>query len=354
MSTTASKRRPSLTTKKQVEEFNKTHKWKKRGLSITGCKYGIHYPYIEGVHAHLSVLDDGTVVVAHGAAEIGTGTHTKVIQTVAATLGCNVEKVRVTELNTDFIPQTGWTGGSVATEGACEAVRLAAEDLKRRLNPLKLEMWAETKEEPTWEKLVSKAASKLMLQTSTANFVPLGRDRMHGLPWQNYFSDYYVWGAASAEVELDVLTGEMNIVRADVLYDAGESMNPILDIGQIEGGFVFGIGCLTQEEMLINVNDGTNKAIDTWNYKVPCVIDTPAEFHVELMKDTNYPINVRGAKGVGEPPVVLANVVTGAIREAVFASRVQRGLEGYTPIDAPLTVDRRAVACAVDSSQFEF
>lgn len=109
--------------KKQVEEFNKTHKWKKRGLSIAGAKYGIHYPYIEGVHAQLAVLDDGnllllqidanvvgTVVVSHGAAEIGTGTHTKVIQTVAATLGCSLEKVRITEMNTDYIPQTGWTG----------------------------------------------------------------------------------------------------------------------------------------------------------------------------------------------------------------------------------------------------
>jgi len=323
-------------------------------LCITGAKYGLHYPYIEGVHAHLSVLDDGTVVVAHGAAEIGTGTHTKVIQTVAATLGCNIDKVRVTELNTDYIPQTGWSGGSVGSEGACEAARVAAEELKRRLNPIKLELWAETNAEPTWEKVVAKATSRLMLQTATSNFVPLGRERLHGLPWQNYFADYFVWGASSAEVELDVLTGEMNVMRADVLYDAGESMNPILDIGQIEGGFVFGLGCLTQEEQLIDVNDGTNKAIDTWGYKVPCVVDTPAEFNVELVKETNYPVNIRGAKAVGEPPVVLAYAVAGALREAIFASRAQRGLEAFTPINAPITVDRRANACNVDASQFEF
>lgn len=179
-----------------------------------------------------------------------------------------------------------------------------------------------------------------------------------------------MWGASSAEVELDVLTGEMNVVRADVLYDAGESMNPILDIGQIEGntsylyqyvpnrffykgGFVFGIGYLTQEEQLIDVNQGSNKALDTWNYKVPCVVDAPAQFNVELLKDSNYPINIRGAKAVGEPPVVLSYVVAGALREAIYASRTQRGLEAFTPINAPVTVDRRANACAVDASQFE-
>jgi len=322
-------------------------------LCITGAKYGIHYPYIEGVHAHILIHDDGTVVVSHGAAEIGTGTHTRVTQTVAATLGCGVDKVRITEMSTDFIPQTGWTGGSVATEGACEAARVAAEELKQRLNPIKLELWTETKEEPTWEKLVAKATSKLMLQTATSNFVPLGRDRLHGLPWQNYFSDYYVWGASSAEVELDVLTGEMNVVRADVLYDAGDSMNPILDIGQIEGGFVFGMGYLTQEEQLIDANDGSNKAIDTWNYKIPCVVDTPAEFNVELLKDSNYPANIRGAKAVGEPPVVLSYAVAGALREAIYASRAQRGLESFTTINAPVTVDRRSAACGVTSSQYE-
>jgi len=292
-------------------------------------------------------------VVAHGGAEIGTGTHTKVVQTVAATLGCPLEKVRATEMNSDFIPQTGWSGGSVGSEGACEAARVAALDINKRLAPIKLELWqAEDSKgkEPTWEQVVTASVSRLMLQTAVANYVPPGRGHQ---PWQKFWSDYFVWGASSSEVEIDVLTGEVNVLRADVLFDCGESMNPILDVGQVEGGFVFGMGCLTQEEQLIGVEDGNNSAVDIWKYKIPCVIDTPAIFNVELKKDSNYPQNIRGAKAVAEPPVVLSYAVVGAIREAIYASRSQRGLDAFTPIDAPVTVDRRAVAFDVGTRQLD-
>jgi len=287
-----------------------------------------------------------------GGAEIGTGVHTRVAQTVAHTLGCDLAKIRISELSTDVIPKTGWSGGSVGTEGACEAARIAADQLNERLLSIKMELWKEKKEEPTWEKVVAAASGKLMTMTAVASYVPHGREKLGRVPWQSFWSDYFVWGASFAEVELDVLTGEANIVKADILYDAGESTNPLLDVGQLEGGFVFGIGCLTQEEQLID-NSGENHAIDTWKYKVPCVADIPEEFNVELVKDSKYPENVRGAKAVGEPGTVLSYAVAGAMREAIFASRAQRGLDSFTQVDAPVSVDRRGVACAVNANEFE-
>jgi len=143
------------------------------------------------------------------------------------------------------------------------------------------------------------------------------------------------------------------ILRSDVNVDVGDTLNPIIDIGQIEGAFVFGLGYFLQEEELTGL-DGTTLNNSTWTYK-PCLgLDIPKDFRVELAQDSVFPKNVMGFKGVGEPPMVLSYSVVGAIQQAIFSSRAERGLPRHVIIDGPLTIDKRSDAAQVSSNQLQF
>eukprot|EP01125_Pyxidicula_operculata_P013386 TRINITY_DN4438_c0_g2_i2.p1 TRINITY_DN4438_c0_g2~~TRINITY_DN4438_c0_g2_i2.p1 ORF type:complete len:1236 (+),score=297.56 TRINITY_DN4438_c0_g2_i2:108-3815(+) len=278
--------------KKLIEQYNKDHKWKKRGLSAVGLKFGLHQGYMSGSHVNLTYYADGTITMFHGSVEKGTGTDTKAAQVVSMILGCDINKIRIAPFTTDVIGQAAFNGGSVSSEAICEAARKASIVIKDRLSSLKLEMWKNSKEgkEPTWDELAAAACGKHYVQSASENFVPLGEaDReILGAPWQKNWSNYFVYSVAMTEVELDVLSGEVEIVRSDVIYDAGNSINPLMDVGQCEGGFVFGTGYFIQEEVLIQ-KDGSNASIDTWDYKIPTAYDTPTDFRVELLKDSVYP-----------------------------------------------------------------
>jgi len=151
---------------------------------------------------------------------------------------------------------------------------------------------------------------------------------------------YYVTGVACSEVEVDVLTGAHTILRSDILMDAGNSLSPLLDLGQVEGAFVYGLGMYTQEEILMDPKDGRNKCEGTWNYKPPNNKDTPQVFNVELVPGNTSSRTLYGSKGVGECGLLFAYTVVSALKKAITASRLERGLSGDFQLDSPATVDK--------------
>jgi len=342
---------------KSVEEFNKSNKWRKRGIYITGLKYGVCQSYNTGATAHLTLYDDGSVFVTHGGCDPGTGVNTKVAQAVALTLGIPYDSVRIGETTTDIIPKTGWNGGSSATDAHVEAARRASVQLKERLAKYKLDLWSKSQDhkEPTFKEVVAAATADNVLQTASDSFVPLGTrsSEMMGPPWHLFPCQYHACGVGCSEVELDVLTGEVVVLRSDINVDVGDTLNPLIDIGQSEGGFVCGLGYFLQEEELTGF-DGSSMHNSTWTYKPPLGLDIPKEFNVELAKDSVFPKNVMGFKGVGEPPMILSYSVVGAIEQAIFSSRAERGLPAHVIINSPLTIDKRSEAAQVSSQHLQF
>jgi len=191
-----------------------------------------------------------------------------------------------------------------------------------------------------------------LVLSATANFVPIGRkDNLYENPWNGWFCDYFTFCVGFSEVEVDLLTGEWSILRSDILYDAGESLNSTIDIGQAQGAFVFGIGYFLTEEWLISPKGMINSP-DTWEYKPPTVYEIPRQFNVELLKDSKFPKGVLGMKGIGEPPMLLAYNIVSAIKYAIGQSRVERGLPPVFRLDGPVSVDR--IQNAVQLKQTDF
>jgi xanthine dehydrogenase molybdopterin-binding subunit B len=307
--------------------------------------------------AHLTVYDDGTVLVIHGGCDPGTGVNTKVAQAIAITLGIPYDTIRVGESNTDITPKTGWNGGSTGIESQVEAARLAALKIKERLEPYKLKLSqsdAEPKKEPTWKEIVAAATADNMNQTITEYFMGIGSKNEFVLPQlQISRSDYFTWGVGCSEVEVDILTGEIRIIRSDMFTDAGNSLNPLIDIGQAEGAFVFGLSYYLQEEEL-NSSEGKPLYASTWTYKPYLGVDIPNDFRVALAENTTYPANIMGFKGIGEPPMVLSYTAVGALNQAIMASRVERGLNPWCEYSGPIGIDRRALAGELSQKDLVF
>jgi xanthine dehydrogenase molybdopterin-binding subunit B/xanthine dehydrogenase iron-sulfur cluster and FAD-binding subunit A len=340
-----------------IEAWNRENKWRKRGIYLTGVKYGIHQGYAAGATAHLTIYDDGTVFVAHGGCEFGTGINTKVAQAVAITLGIPVDHIRIGDTTTDYIPKTGWNGGSVGSEANVEAARRCAVQLKDKLQPFKLKLWSEhpEKKEPTWKEIIKLAVDNHIVQTYSDNYVPLGSQTSEkkGPKWQTHFCEYFSCGIGCTEAEVDILTGEVRLIRSDLIMDVGDTLNPLIDIGQTEGAFVFGLGYLLQEEEL-NSPQGKVLSSSTWTYKPWLGIDIPKDFRVSLADVTSFPKGVMGTKAIGEPPMILAYSAFGAVNQAINASRIERGLSPFVSAEGPFTIDRRTLASGLTEKDLIF
>jgi xanthine dehydrogenase/oxidase len=164
--------------------------------------------------------------------------------------------------------------------------------------------------------------------------------------------DYFVYAAACSEVELDVLTGELNILSADIVYDCGISLNPAIDIGQIEGGFVMGIGLYLQEDVVYAEADGELLTQGTWEYKVPCSTDIPEQLKVTLLPNDRNPQGILNSKATGEPPYALAASTYLAVKHALTDSRYERGVSEYFDLDVPATVARRQEAAMIQAKDY--
>jgi xanthine dehydrogenase large subunit len=304
--------------RREIAAFNATHDHTKRALAVTPVKFGISFNLtaMNQAGALVHVYKDGSVLINHGGTEMGQGLHTKMLQVAATSLGVPLARVRLAPTRTDKVPNTSATAASSgadlnggAVKDACEQIttRLAAVDAGRGL---------------AWEELVHEAyLSRVQLWAA-------GFYRTEGLHWdatvmQGHPFKYFAYGAAAAEVEVDGFTGASTTRRVDIVHDVGDSLSPLVDLGQIEGGFVQGMGWLTLEDLRWDESDGprrgelATRAAST--YKLPGIGEMPREMHVALLPRAHEDGAVYGSKAVGEPPLMLAFSVREALRQAVAA-----------------------------------
>jgi len=339
--------------RKDAASFNAGHEFVKRGLALTPVKFGISFTttFLNKAGALVHVYRDGSILVNHGGTEMGQGLHTKIRQIAAKEFGVPIETVRVSATNTSNVPNTSATAASSGTDlngaAVCDAIKTLRSRISGSLaayfnaDPSISVSVAEAHDRVTLPEDIEFAegfifdrrhASRRMsfaavmdlmvlrrVSLSATGFyaVPhIGWDREKG--WGRPFN-YFAFGMGVTEVELDVLTGSHRILRTDILYDAGESINPAIDIGQIEGGYVQGLGWCTTEEILWDERGNLlTHSPDT--YKIPAVRDIPADFRVALLEGYPNPNAIHGSKAVAEPPFMLALSAWLAIKDAVSAA----------------------------------
>jgi xanthine dehydrogenase molybdopterin binding subunit/xanthine dehydrogenase small subunit len=321
----------------EVDAWNAAHPMRKRGLAITPVKFGISFTYTPYNQAGALLLAyvDGSVQVNHGGTEMGQGLHTKILGIAMRELGLPASRLRLMPTRTDKIPNTSATAASSGADLNGAAVRNACRELKARLRPLAAEML----DAPTDAEMIladgnvsfshdpartipfaelCDTAHRMRVSLSATGFYKTPEihwDRAAGKGHPFY---YYGCGAAVSEVEVDGWTGGHRVRRVDIVHDVGESLNPGVDRGQIEGGFVQGMGWLTREELLWNA-EGRLLTHSASSYAIPAYSDAPADFRVRLLPNAGQEGVVHGSKAVGEPPLMLAISVREAIRDAVAA-----------------------------------
>ncbi|MFD9523008.1 xanthine dehydrogenase molybdopterin binding subunit [Streptomyces sp. NPDC059979] len=325
---------------REIEAFNAAHPHTKRALALTGIKFGISFNLTAFNQAGALVLiyKDGSVLINHGGTEMGQGLHTKMLQVAATTLGIPLHKVRLAPTRTDKVPNTSATAASAGADLNGAAVKNACEQIRERLLQVAgTQLGANASDvriiggvarglgndkELAWDDLVRTAYFQ-RVQLSAAGFyrtegLHWDAKAFHGSPFK-----YFSYGAAATEVEVDGFTGAYRIRRVDIVHDVGDSLSPMIDIGQVEGGFVQGAGWLTLEDLRWDTGDGPNRgrlltqAAST--YKLPSFSEMPEEFNVRLLENATEEGAVYGSKAVGEPPLMLAFSVREALRQAAAA-----------------------------------
>lgn len=322
----------------QTGDFNAQHLHRKRGIAITPIKFGISFNKTEynQAGALVHIYTDGSIQLNHGGTEMGQGLHTKVLGVAARTLGVSLARLRITPTSTDKVPNTSATAASTGSDLNGQAVKVACEILLARLRPVAAGLLGGESEDVVFAGdevfLDSRPHARLdfvaVVQAAYRQRVSLsttGHYATPGLSWNpdtgtgNPFH-YFAFGAAVSEVEVDADTGVHRLLRVDILHDVGQSLNPGIDRGQIEGGFVQGLGWLTCEELRFG-EDGRLLTDAPGTYKIPTLGDVPEDFRVGLYERAHTPQQaaVFGSKAVGEPPLMLAISAREAIREAVAA-----------------------------------
>ncbi|KAI9078847.1 hypothetical protein K1719_039188 [Acacia pycnantha] len=301
-----------------VKEFNKNNIWKKRGISRVPALFEVQVRHAPG---KTSILKDGSVAVE---------------------VGDLLDKVRVIQSDTLSLIQGGMIAGSTTSESSCEAVRLSCNVLVERLIPLKEKLQKEMGS-INWKTLISQAHLQGVNLSENSIYYP-----------GDTTSNYLNYGVAMSEVEIDLLTGETSVLQTDIIYDCGKSLNPAVDLGQIEGAFVQGLGFFMLEEYETN-HEGLVLANGTWNYKIPTLDTIPKQFNVEIVNSGHHKHRVLSSKASGEPPLLLAAGVHCATRAAVKEARKQLlswsnsdELEKPFQLDVPVTMPVVKRLCGLD------
>lgn len=314
----------------EIAQFNATHKTKKRGIALTPVKFGISFTatFFNQAGALVHVYADGSVLVTHGGTEMGQGLHTKVKQIVAGALGIPAQRVRLLPTDTSRVPNTSATAASTGTDLNGMAALMACQDIKKRLDA-----FAATQESGLeWDELVSRAY-RARIKLWESGFYATPRIHYDSKTMQGRPFFYFAYGACCAEVEIDTLTGENKMLRVDILHDAGRSLNPAIDKGQIEGGFLQGTGWLTTEELWWTP-EGRLWTHAPSTYKIPAVSDCPEDLRISFWEGDNVEESVHRSKAVGEPPLVHGMGVFFALKDAVAAAA---GIDGARALVAPAT-----------------
>ena len=336
----------------EIQAWNAASPVIKRGLALTPVKFGISFTATQfnQAGALVHVYTDGSVQVHHGGTEMGQGLHTKVAQIVADELGVPLPRVQVSASDTSKVPNASATAASSGTDLNAGAARNAARQVRERLAQFVCAL------DGCGEDAIRFAAGRVNSPTVQRSFddvvrlayaqrVQLWSDGFYRTPRIHYDKNtltgrpfhYFAYGAACCEVAIDTLTGENRVLRVDILHDVGTSINPAIDRGQIEGGFVQGMGWLTTEELVWNAAGKlTTHAPST--YKIPTAGDVPEHLRVDLWTEPNREDNVFGSKAVGEPPFMLAISVWEALRDAI--AQAKREAAAPVRLDAPATAER--------------
>ncbi len=333
----------------RVAAWNAANPVLKRGIALTPVKFGISFTltHLNQAGALVHVYNDGSIHLNHGGTEMGQGLHSKVCQVAADRFGCDIARVKVTATDTGKVPNTSATAASsgadlngMAVKAACDTIRdrmaaqLAAE---HQADPADVVFVGDKVRVAGAEYGFEEAAAKVYMarvSLSATGFYAtpdITWDRVAGKGRPFY---YFAYGAACSEVVIDTLTGENRILRTDILHDAGASLNPALDIGQVEGGFVQGAGWLTTEELVWD-GAGRLRTHAPSTYKIPCASDVPPVFNVALWDVENREASIYRSKAVGEPPLMHGISVLMALSYAVAACG-----SGYPNLHAPATAER--------------
>ncbi|KAK9295186.1 hypothetical protein QLX08_010430 [Tetragonisca angustula] len=324
----------------QIQKYNKENRYKKKGLAIVPTKFGISFTvlFLNQAGALIHVYTDGSVLISHGGVEMGQGLHTKMIQVASRSLKIKSDKIHIIETATDKVPNTSATAASAASDLNGMAVMNACNEIMKRLKPV-----IDKKPDGTWEEWIKMAYLERISLSATGFYktpdIGYSFETNTGNPF-----NYFTYGVACSEVEIDCLTGDHQVLQTDIVMDLGESLNPAIDIGQIEGAFVQGYGLFTLEE-LVYLRNGALATRGPGAYKLPGFTDIPETFNVSLLKGASNPRAVYSSKAVGEPPLFLASSVFFAIREAIKSARQEYGLKSYFQLDSPATAARIRLAC---------
>ncbi|GAA6224228.1 aldehyde oxidase [Lates japonicus] len=332
--------------RRAIDQFNQQSRWKKRGMSLIPIKYGIAFAesFLNQAAALVHIYKDGSVLVNHGGTEMGQGIHTKMQQVASRELHIPSSKIYISETSTNTVPNTCPSAASFGTDANGMAVKNACQTLYQRLEPMR-----QKDPKGSWESWVRAAFfEKISLSATGFHRGPdlyMDWDKMEGQPYA-----YFTFGACCCEVELDCLTGDYRTVKTDIVVDIGRSLNPSVDIGQIEGAFMQGLGLYTLEELKFSPS-GLLYTRGPSQYKIPAVCDMPLRFNVYLLSDSHNPHAIYSSKGIGEPVLFLGSSVFFAIKDAVAAARSESGLVGPFSLDSPATPERACLACATRFTQ---
>ena len=336
--------------RKSILAFNQKSSVIKKGLALTPVKFGISFNVVHfnQAGALVHIYTDGSVLVNHGGTEMGQGLHTKVAQVVAHELGISVGNIRATATDTSKIPNTSATAASTGSDLNGKAAQDAARQIKKRLIDFLAEKHEVDKQQISFaDDYVQVNNERIrfsdLIQQAYEARVQLWSDGFYKTPGLHWDKDkikgspfyYYAYGAAVSEVAIDTLTGEFKLLRADLLHDAGNSINPAIDLGQIEGAFIQGMGWLTSEQLVWN-EQGRLMTHAPSTYKIPAVSDCPEKFNVNLFQNKNVKDTVMRSKAVGEPPLLLGFSAFFAIRDAVSSVS---NYQVNPPLNAPATAE---------------
>lgn len=338
--------------REEIRAFNATSPILKKGLALTPVKFGISFTasFLNQAGALVHVYTDGSIHLNHGGTEMGQGLNTKVAQVVAEVFQVDVERIQITATNTDKVPNTSPTAASSGADLNGKAAQNAAQTIKQRLVEFAARKWQIFEEDVefkngqvrlrdqyiSFDELIQQAYFGQVSLSSTGFYrtpkIYYDRSQARGRPFY-----YFAYGAACSEVIVDTLTGEYKMLRSDILHDVGASLNPAIDIGQVEGGFVQGLGWLTMEELVWN-DKGKLMTNGPASYKIPAVADMPLDLRVKLVENRKNPEDtVFHSKAVGEPPFMLGISVWCAIKDAVASLA---DYKAQPQIDAPATPER--------------
>ena len=338
--------------RREIIAFNQKSPVLKKGLAMTPVKFGISFTatFLNQAGALIHIYTDGSIHLNHGGTEMGQGLNTKVAQVVAEVFQVDIERIQITATNTDKVPNTSPTAASSGADLNGMAAKNAAETIKQRLVDFLVREYKVTPEDVefkggqvrvrdhflSFEEVIQKAYFGQVSLSSTGFYrtpkIYYDRDKAAGRPFY-----YYAYGVACVEVLVDTLTGEYRMLRGDILHDVGDSLNPAIDIGQVEGAFVQGMGWLTMEELVWNAK-GKLETCGPASYKIPAIADMPIDLRVKLVENRKNPEDtVFHSKAVGEPPFMLGIAAWCALKDAV-ASLADYKVQPQ--IDAPATPER--------------